>query len=386
MLTRRSILPRTRPALVPGRTYAAGVDAETTTAAPAHLVDRRPQVPADRLLAELAPPPRFAREQFSTYRPDPAQPTQREAVRSLEAFAADAADRRRRGFFGRRGPIGPAGVYLDGGFGVGKTHLLASLWHAVPGPAAFGTFVEYTNLVGALGFRDAARRLEGFRLVCVDEFELDDAGDTMLMSRLLRELVDAGVRLAATSNTLPDALGEGRFAADDFAREIQGLATHFDVVRIEGEDYRHRGLHAAPPPIPPDAVAAEAARRRGATLDDFDTLLEHLASVHPSRYGALLDGVRTVALTGVHQLDDQAVALRLVVLADRLYDREIPVLTSGAPLDRLFSAEMLAGGYRKKYRRAASRLVALAREGAVTPPQRAGDGTTCTGTSPAPPP
>jgi len=368
------------------------VDEHTGGGVPARLADRRPQVAPDRLLAELTPPPRFARERFSTYRPDPAQPTQSEAVRRLEAFAAEGAQPDGAGRwwpFGRRSPVGPAGVYLDGGFGVGKTHLLASLWHAVPGPAAFGTFVEYTNLVGALGFREAARGLERFRLVCVDEFELDDAGDTTLMSRLLRELVAARVRLAATSNTLPDALGEGRFAAEDFTREIQGLATHFDVVRIEGEDYRHRGLPAAPPPLPADAVAAEAERRPGATLDDFDTLLAHLAAVHPSRYGALLDGVRTVALTGVHQLDDQTVALRLVVLADRLYDREIPVLASGAPLDRLFSAEMLAGGYRRKYRRAASRLVALAREGAVTPPRAddaAGDGTTCTGTSPAPPP
>jgi cell division protein ZapE len=340
-----------------------------------------------RLLAELTPPPRFARERFSTYRPDPAQPSQAEAVRRLEAFAdAVDADRGSRWWpFGRRSPAGPAAVYLDGGFGVGKTHLLASLWHAVPGPAAFGTFVEYTNLVGALGFRDAVEGLQRYRLVGVDEFELDDAGDTMLMSRLLRELVDAGVRLAATSNTLPDALGEGRFAAGDFKREIQGLGAHFDVVRIEGEDYRHRGLPAAPPPLPAGTVAAEARRRAGATLDDFDALVAHLASVHPSRYGALLDGVRTVGLTGVHRLDDQAVALRLVVLADRLYDREIPVLASGEPLDRLFSEEMLAGGYRKKYRRATSRLVALAREGAVTPPP--GDvGTTCTGRSPAPPP
>jgi cell division protein ZapE len=50
-----------------------------------------------------------------------------------------------------------------------------------------------------------------------------------------------------------------------------------------------------------------------------------------------------------------------VVLADRLYDREIPVRVSGVPLDQLFDAEMLAGGYRKKYRRAISRLVALNR-------------------------
>ncbi|HYY10895.1 MAG TPA: AFG1/ZapE family ATPase, partial [Kineosporiaceae bacterium] len=89
-----------------------------------------------------------------------------------------------------------------------------------------------------------------------------------------------------------------------------------------------------------------------------------LAELHPSRYGALLDGVRVVCLTGVGEVPDQNVALRLVVLADRLYDRDIPVVASGAPLDRVFSEDMLRGGYRKKYRRATSRLVALAREGA----------------------
>ena len=58
-------------------------------------------------------------------------------------------------------------------------------------------------------------------------------------------------------------------------------------------------------------------------------------------------------------LDDQAVALRLVALTDRLYDAGIPVVASGAKLDTIFSAEMLEGGYRKKYLRATSRLLAL---------------------------
>ena len=66
----------------------------------------------------------------------------------------------------------------------------------------------------------------------------------------------------------------------------------------------------------------------------------------------------------VRTVDDQAVALRLVVLADRMYDRDLPVVASGVPFDRLFAPELLAGGYKKKYFRAISRLVALAREGA----------------------
>ena len=326
------------------------------------LVDRQPHLTPGEIVAGLVPPPHFAGERFDTYLPDPSEPTQAAAVAALRAFAAgfDAPTvgrwRRRRA----APPEARAGVYLDGGFGVGKTHLLASLWFSAPGPKAYGTFVEYTNLVGALGFADTVSALSEHRLICIDEFELDDPGDTVLMSTLLGRLVDAGVRLAATSNTLPDRLGEGRFAAEDFLREIQGLAAHFEVLRIEGEDYRHRGLPEAPVPPGEEEVRASVGPR--STLDDFADLQAHLARVHPSRYGALLDDVESVHLTGVRTLTDQFQALRTVVLVDRLYDRDIPVHASGVPLDRLFSEEMLRGGYRKKYRRALSRITALARQ------------------------
>ena len=185
------------------------------------------------------------------------------------------------------------------------------------------------------------------------------------MSRLLRELADRGVALAATSNTLPGSLGEGRFAAEDFLREIQALAARFEVLRVDGDDYRHRSVVTDADGLDDDEVRAAAGRRPDATLDDFGDLLAHLATVHPSRYGALLDGVGLVALTGVHAVPTQDVALRLVVLVDRLYDRDVPVLLGGAGERDLFSAEMLAGGYRKKYYRALSRLGSLAADGAA---------------------
>jgi cell division protein ZapE len=337
---------------------------------PQALSGRRPHVDAARLVGELVPPPRFDTVRFETYVPDPAQPSQADAVRALSAFAATLGDRGepRKRWFRREqpAPAGPGGVYLDGGFGVGKTHLLASLWHAAPAPRerkAFGTFVELTNLVGALGFQQAVEALSGHVLVCIDEFELDDPGDTVLVSTLLGRLADAGVRLAATSNTLPGKLGEGRFAAADFMREIQGLSARFASLRIDGEDFRHRGLPEAPAPYTDEQVTAAAADTPGAALDDFGPLVAHLATVHPSRYGALCDGVRALCLRDVQQVTDQATALRLVVLADRLYDREVPVVASGVPFDRLFTEEMLAGGYRKKYFRAVSRLTSLARDG-----------------------
>ncbi len=335
---------------------------------PARLSDRRPDVAVDRILADLVPPPHFRDVGFDTY--IPGDPTQAAAVQALEAFVAriNTPQASKRGLFRRAAPPeGRAGVYLDGGFGVGKTHLLASLWRNVDGQKTYGTFVEYTNLVGLLGFRQAVEVLKRNRLVCIDEFELDDPGDTVLMSTLLGELVQAGVFLAATSNTLPEKLGEGRFAAEDFLREIQGLSAHFDVLRIDGEDYRHRGSPQAPTPWTTEQVRAAVDSTPGATLDHFADLVRFLPQVHPSQYGALVDGIPLVGLEEVRTLNDQAQALRLVVLVDRLYDRDVPVVASGVALDALFAQPLLTGGYRKKYYRAISRLVALAREGQGDP-------------------
>ena len=123
---------------------------------------------------------------------------------------------------------------------------------------------------------------------------------------------------------------------------------------------------------PSEQVIASAEATAGATLDDYCALVGHLSRLHPSRYGALVDGVTAVHLLDVAPAADQNVALRLVVLADRLYDRQVPVVSSGIALDQLFGADMMAGGYRKKYRRALSRLLALSRPAASLGARRAG--------------
>src|SRR5690625_6734301 len=74
------------------------------------------------------------------------------------------------------------------------------------------------------------------------------------MTRLIRELSDRGVAVAATSNTLPEALGEGRFAAQDFLREIQSMAERFEVLRVDGEDYRRRDSVATITALPETTV------------------------------------------------------------------------------------------------------------------------------------
>ena len=326
------------------------------------LVERAPHMSGAEIAASLVPPRQFAGATLENYRPDPDYPSQSEAVAKVRAFVAAWTGSGGGLFSRRKAPDPKPGLYLDGGFGVGKTHLLAALWKLAPGRKYFGTFIEYTALVGALGYAATIKLLHGASLLAIDEFELDDPGDTMIMSRLLGELTASGTRIAATSNTPPNALGEGRFAASDFLREIQGLANRFEIVRIDGLDYRRREIEGHAIPLEADefdAAVAAAAAAGSATVDDFDRVLQHLATVHPSRYVKLVDGLDAVGLRGVHTLTDQSDALRFVALVDRLYDDQVRVLATGTPLDAVFGDEMLAGGYRKKYLRAVSRLIAL---------------------------
>ncbi|WP_407075347.1 cell division protein ZapE [Parafrigoribacterium soli] len=333
---------------------------------PSSLVVRTPTLSGEEIVNHLVPPRQFSSATLDSYRPDRDYPSQGAAVAAIRNFVA-AFTAKGGGLFSRRrekAEVRP-GVYLDGGFGVGKTHLLAALWHAAPGRKYFGTFIEYTALVGALGYAPTVSLLKGASLICIDEFELDDPGDTRLMSRLLSDLVATGSRIAATSNTPPNALGEGRFAAQDFLREIDALSAQFTTIRIDGLDYRRRDLegHA----VTLDEAQFEAAIEGSAvaTVDDFDAVIAHLSTVHPSRYVKLIEGIETIGMRGVHPFKSQTDALRFVAFVDRLYDAQVRVFGTGTSLDQVFPEEMLSGGYRKKYLRAVSRLIALTTDAAA---------------------
>lgn len=337
----------------------------SVSASESRLVDRHPELSVASMLAHFVPPAQFENASLDNYIPDPNYPSQSEALEQVRRFAVGGTSRDKSGgWFSKKKTsedIRP-GIYLDGGFGVGKTHLLSALWHLTPGRTYYGTFIEFTALVGALGYRGAVDHLRGSALLAIDEFELDDPGDTMVMSRLLGELVASGTRLAATSNTPPNALGEGRFAAEDFLREITSLSDKFTTVRIEGEDYRRRDFEGHAVSFSAEQLDELVAHHTGTlTRDGFADVIAHLATIHPSRYVGLVEDLDVVILDDVYQLHDQAQALRLVALVDRLYDQQVAIASSGVPLDEVFDDTMLSGGYRKKYLRAASRMIALSR-------------------------
>lgn len=325
------------------------------------------------LMSEFVPPARFADKRFEDYAP--AHPTQADARDRLQTLAAELnRPARGEGLLARLGrsrrrPVPGRGVYLDGGFGVGKTHLLAALWHAAPAPKAYLTFDELVHFIGLVGIEAARRAFSQQRLVAIDEWELDDPGNLKLALAFLRGAVAEGVHVAVTSNTLPLELGAGRFSQKDFMAEVEELASAFKVIRVEGSDYRHRHFVADPGSgfFVSEAVLVEAAQtaEEGLLYVDFQELVERLGQVHPIRFGALVSNIDHLLVRRIYPLHNLADALRWVHFVDTLYDSAVPFQASGTTnLGGLFQPSALLGPYGKKLSRCLSRMEEMLAEGA----------------------
>jgi cell division protein ZapE len=325
------------------------------------------------LVAGFVPPPRFAGKRFADYRPDARHPSQARAAARLREIAAElraggGLGRRLRGLFGGGG----RGVYLDGGFGVGKTHLLAALWNEAPQPSAYLSFDELVYTIGLLGVEGTREPFRGRRLVAIDEWELDDPGNLKMALAFLRGALAAGTRIATTSNTLPDELGRGRFDQKSFTAEIEELSGAFEVLEIEGEDYRHRRFQADPGRacfLSDDAMDEALSRASPRALaTDFPALAAALGEVHPIRFAALAEAVDQVLVRGMEPIASLYDGLRWVHFVDKLYDDAVPLaMTSSVALGELFPVSFLAGAYGKKFSRCLSRMEEMLGEGAASP-------------------
>jgi cell division protein ZapE len=347
-------------------------------------VDHLPRITGlsiDDVIRGFVPTRRFARVSFETYLPDSRYPSQQEARERLQMFATGIGQSRRAQLLGRlmRQSAGPRAIYLDGGYGVGKTHLLAATYHAVADQRLYLSFGELAYTISRLGLEPTLEALANTRLLCIDEFELDDVAQTRLASTLLRRLFGRRgkpISLVTTSNTLPSDLGQGRFAADAFQREIGEIASAFDVLSIDGEDYRHRHWDelAMASGIIPDrehlrqGYADDPATESAKAWADWTSLSRQLAAVHPIQYAQIATRLEALYVDGLEPIDDQAVALRLVHFVDKLYDQEVRLaltICAGLPLGEVFSSSYRHGGYEKKYRRCLSRLHELISETAA---------------------
>lgn len=343
------------------------------------LADIEANVNIDEVVKGFVPTPRFAHVTFDNYRPDPHIESQAAAVARLRAYISEmnAQLQQKNGVLWRWFSRKPTenitkGLYIDGGYGVGKTHLLAAAFQTAPAPKAYLSFQELAYVIGVMGMQSSIQAFSHHRLICIDEFELDDVGNTMLAKTFLSNITQGITRIITTSNTLPAELGKGRFAAEDFKREIGIIAAVFETVRIEGEDYRHRSYSQAD--LSQGVLSADSGILEKQYIDylpvqkakvftEFDELTDQLSNHHPIAYSKLLKPIEALFIKGLYPIEEQTVALRFVHFIDKLYDLRIKLsVSSHCSLTEIFPAEYRDKGYAKKYRRCLSRLHELLAE------------------------
>lgn len=333
--------------------------------------------------------------------PDPAQAALVEELdrvhRSLLAWRdAGLLARLARRFGGGSEPV--RGLYVWGGVGRGKTHLV-DLFYRASGldpklRIHFHRFMQHVHgELNALPDREdpleivAARIAKRARVLCFDEFHVSDITDAMILGRLLAGLFERGTTLVATSNIEPSRLYAGGLQRERFLPAIDLIERHTKVVRLEsGADYRLRALERARTwysPLGPDAdrglsecfgaLAPEDAvdcgaltilgrsvssvrHAEGIAWFDFETLCGGPRSV--ADYIEIARDFHSVILSGVPVLDDERrdPVRRFIHLVDELYERNVNLIVSAAaPPDGLYRGRRLA----EPFERTRSRLVEM---------------------------
>lgn len=167
---------------------------------------------------------------------------------------------KRNHFLGRSlfSPKVPKGLYLWGGVGRGKSFLMDIFYACVPYKRKrrihFHNFMsefhrEMKSLAAAKDPLIAlANKIEkSTRLLCFDEFHINDIADAMILGRLMDAMFARGVVMIITSNSSPDQLYENGLQRQKFLPAINLIKRNLKIINIDsGNDYRLREMPTAP--------------------------------------------------------------------------------------------------------------------------------------------
>ena len=183
-------------------------------------------------------------------RPDPAQERAVAALDRLADGLENGASLLSRVFGSRQ--QGPAGAYLWGGVGRGKSMLMdLAFEHIEVRPKRRVHFHEFMLETHAR-LRKARQKEQGdpiepvaeeiasgAKLLCFDEMQVTNPADAMILSRLFGRLLEQGVKVVTTSNRPPRDLYKGGLNRELFMPFIDLIERRMLVVEVNGPtDYR----------------------------------------------------------------------------------------------------------------------------------------------------
>lgn len=149
------------------------------------------------------------------------------------------------------------GIYLWGTVGSGKTYLMDLFYQHLSIQRKlrihFHHFMKsvHDSLSQLQGKPDPLRIIARHfsiqaKIICFDEFVVNDIVDAMLLGRLFQFLFERGVVLVATSNRIPDELYWEGLQREEFLPAIELIKQHCQVIPLSSqEDYRWRTLSQA---------------------------------------------------------------------------------------------------------------------------------------------
>jgi cell division protein ZapE len=278
------------------------------------------------------------------------------------------------------------GLYLWGGVGRGKTHLVNEFYKSLAFPEKlrvhFHLFMQ--DLHGELKKLPAtpdpvplvAESLAlRANILCLDEFHVTDITDAMLLGRLLTALFERGVTLVTTSNIPPDELYRDGLQRERFIPAIELIKENTRVICLDGdEDYRLRYLeHAEIYHSPLDAGADSSLRESFQGLRPEGVVEAGAIEIEgrPIQAVRYADGIawfefrtlcdeprgtidyieisrcfHTVFIANIPKMgdDDKDKAARFIRLVDVLYDHNVNLVVSAdaVPSDLYISRSPLA--------------------------------------------
>lgn len=148
-----------------------------------------------------------------------------------------------------------AGVYLWGPVGRGKTWLMDRFFYCLEQQQIaarrqhFHHFMQWLHrrlfqLTGTVNpLQQVASELASeIKVLCFDEFFINDIGDAMLLGPLLQALFQQGLVLVATSNEAPHRLYHNGFNRERIVAALRDLEAQVTVVHLNGDtDHRTHG-------------------------------------------------------------------------------------------------------------------------------------------------